>query len=264
MYTYKKIKSSEVDSMRKRILKTFIAPVDDMWEHGIIGNGDFYLIYDKEAIGYFVVNAENVLLQYYINDDCLDKYIYVFNKLIVDNEIKNAYASTYEPNFLSVCLRNSISSEVNTYLYKEVAIKSISTPFDFIYSELANQDQFSEIYEYHKEKVGLKGEFLENYLTSLISNNGLFIYRLNDEIVGTGEMRPSTSFSSYANLGITVSKHFRNRKIGAYILNQMRIKSNSEGYKSICSTTKENISSQMMIRNSGYIDYHRILTIKLK
>ncbi len=250
--------------MRDGYYKNVIAPMDDMWELGIIPKGDFYTIVNGNILGYFVVDADNNLLQFFFKEECASEASNIFEFIKKRKMINKAFVSTYEPRYLSLCLDKNDGVDINSMLYTEMKAIEVKKPLESIVAELAKIEDLDEILAYHKDKVGIDGDWLIEYCKKLIPEQGLILFKVRNEIIGTGEMRPSYSSESYANLGMTVSKIYRNKNIGTYILSQMRILANKKGLVAICSTTKENIASQKAIEKSGFYPYHRVLTIKLK
>lgn len=236
--------------------------MDDMWESDIIPKGDFYTIEKEYVLGYFVVDVNNNLLQFFIKEEYESKAESVFDYVKKQKKLCKAFVSTYEPRYLSLCLDDNDGVEINSFVYTQTKAIEFKKPLESIISKLAVIEDLDEILAYNKDKVDIDGDWIIDYYNNLISNRGLILYRIKNEIVRTGEMRPSQSSKSYANLGMSVSKDYRKKNMGAYILTQMRILANKNGLKAICSTSKENIASQRTIEKSGFYPYHRILTVK--
>ncbi len=264
MYDLIKVDKENINEMINSYYKNVTAPMDDMWESGIIGKGDYFTIKKKEdVLGYFVVDNDNNLLQFFLKDECLNESSNIFELIKTSKEIKQAFVSTSEPRYLSLCLDNNDGVEINSYLYTEMEAIEFKKPLESISSQLANVEDLDRVLVYNNE-MGFKGDWLIKYCKDLICNHGLILYKIEDKIIGTGEMRPSFSSKSYANLGVTVSEIYRRMNIGTYILSNMRLLANKQGLKAICSTDKDNIASQHTIEKSGFYPYHRVLTVKLR
>ena len=262
MLKINKVYIESINSLRNKYYEKITVPMDDMWENKIIPSGDFYTISDEELLGYFVIGDNNTLLQFYLTDDyeCFSSEI--FEQILEKQNISGAFAGTFEPGYLSLCLDKNIKVEVDTLLYMELKKHTIETPIKPIKVKIADIEDYSEILDFNKNKVGLKGDWMEDYYKKLLPMQGVHLFKLNEKIIGIGEFRPSKSNTSYANLGIMVSNDFRRKNLGSYILSQMRILANVKGFIGICSTTIDNIGSQKAIEKSGFYSYHRILKIK--
>lgn len=262
MYNIKKVNMEDVRYMNDNYYKYISAPMDDMWELGIIAKGNYYLIGDN--IGYFVLGNENALLQFHIEASHLNLSRDLFLDILDKFDITNAFVSTYEPMYLALCLDNSISVKTEAYLYIENENVVIEKPMKELESSVATLADLKDIVRYHKDKVDIEGDWLQGYLEMLISNKSLMLYKINGDMVGTGEMRESAKNKNFANLGMTVSKDYRKKSVGSYILSSIRVIANDKGLETICGTDVRNEASQRTIMKCGYYPYHRVLKIVFK
>lgn len=233
--------------------------MDDMWEEGYIPSCEFYIIKSDINCGYFALDNEGVLLVFHVEDIKIADEL--FDYIIHYKNIQKAYVSTYDPIFYSQCLRLKKNISLNTLLYTQDKDISITAPFDNIVVRHAEETDLENTARFFKEKIDLTGDWIEPYLTRLIGNDNFILFKYNDEIIGTGGIRPSISSKGYANIGMTVSKDFRRRGLASYIictLKEICIKNN---YQTICSTTNDNIGSQKTLIKCGYKCYHQIFTV---
>lgn len=258
MYFIKKIEKEDIEQMRKDYYTNLIAPMDDMWEEGIIPEGDFFMIEkDNDTVGYFVLDSEKVMIAFYVKEGLDNAEIFKF--IIEEKKITKAYASTYDPIFYNECTNLKKEISENSLLYRLVS--RVETPFYNIIVEDAKIDDMQEILSYFNKGVGMEGEWLEYYFTKIITNNSLRLFKIDGEIVGTGEIRPSISSERYAHIGMTVSKNHRKKGLATYIVSIISKECDEKGYRVICSTTADNIGSQRTLEKSGYECYHKIYTI---
>lgn len=262
MIEISKVKRDSITSIVKKYSEKITAPLDDMWENMIIPSGTFYTVSDADIMGYFVVGDNNTMLQFYIEECYESKTIEIFEQVVKDQNIEGALAGTFEPLYLSLCLDRNTKVEVDTFLYKENKSAEIKSPIDAIRINQANKDDYTEILDFCKSKVGLEGDWIGPYYKVLLPKGSVYLFKIEDEIIGAGELRPSKSSVSYANLGMMVSKDFRKQNIGTYIMHQMKLLANKKGLMGICSTTIDNVASQKAIIKSGFYSYHRILKIR--
>ena len=122
MYTIVKTQKEHLEEYRKDYFDDVIAPMDDMWELGIIAKGDFYEIFADVSVGYFVVCSENTLLQLYIKKEYRCDGKHIIKNIINKKEIKKANVSTYEPYYLSLVLDLNKNVTINALLYTENVI----------------------------------------------------------------------------------------------------------------------------------------------
>lgn len=262
MFEYNKVNIETVKGLSEKYYDNLTAPMDDMWEHGIIPKGDYYEIVNGQRIGYFVLDNNHAMLQFYIKKASRQILGQVFKHILETFHVEHALVSTYDPIFLSLCIEESQTIEINSILYRGINTETIEKPLASIEVTNAVAEDFDSVIKYHEEKVDISGEWLIEYCKNLIGNNGLFLYKSDNEIIGTGEIRVSLSSPAYCNVGMTVAKDYRNKGIGSFILSDLKVNAQSRELKVICSTSIDNIASQKTILKSGFFPYNRILDVR--
>lgn len=257
-----KINKEEVSLLQKNYYKTFLAPLDDMWELGIIASGQFYEILNPDRIGYLVVNGVNELVEFHLIPDNDYDQEEILSACIKNLEIKKAYACTYEPNYLGLCLSLSKTHGLNGLFYKQYKKKVIDSPDESIICVKATSNMLDEVIVYSLTVLEVSKDWLKYYYNFLLETGNLMLFKLKGVMIGTGEMRPSNTSRGYANLGMTVSPDYRYKGLGSYIINEMAKFACEEGLKPICGTDVLNIGSQKAMVNSGFKVYHRVFTIE--
>lgn len=263
MYFIKKIAKGDkedIEQMKKDYYTNLTAPMDDMWEEGIVPNGDFFIIKQNNApAGYFVLDGEGVMIAFYVKEGIDTAKAFKF--VVGEKEVSKAYVSTYDPLFYNQCINLKKEISDNSFLYRLTSRVEIKAAFNNIIIENAKIDSIKDILNYFDKGVGMTGKWLEYYFTKIITNNSLRLFKLGGEIIGTGEIRPSISSEGYAHIGMTVSKGFRKKGLGTYIVSIISKECGKKGYKAISSTTIDNIGSQRALEKNGYECYHKIHTI---
>lgn len=264
MFEYNRVNMDAVKEFSKKYYDDLTAPMDDMWEHGIIPKGDYYEIVSDKRIGYFVLDNNSALLQFYVRKTYGDVLSQVFKDCLKNYSIEHALVSTYDPIFLSLCMEESRNIEINSILYRGINTGIIKKPLDAIEAIYAHESDFDAVIKYHEDKVDITGEWLLEYCRNLISKGGLVLYKIGADIIGTGEMRVSISSPEFCNVGMTVDKDLRRKGIGSYILSDIKVMANEKSLKVICSTSIDNVASQKTILKSGFFPYNRILDVQFK
>jgi predicted acetyltransferase len=236
--------------------------MDDMWEEAIIGVSNYYrIVLDNNDVGYFCLDDENILLQFFVSDKFLSESKEILEFILDGYKIKEGFISTIDIRSLPLFLDLNKEVHTHTLLYKDNFDINKSSPFDGIEIKVASSLDLQNIIDYYENKAVIQGSWLRPYCVNLINKQQLFIFTINNEIIGTGERRISESQKGYANIGVTVSKDYRKKGLATYILSYLKKECYKYELKPICSTTVENIGSQKAIQNSGFIAYHRILKI---
>ena len=120
-----------------------------------------------------------------------------------------------------------------------------------------------EVLNYERKNIGLKGDWLEPYYEKVIERQELYLLRVKNEIIGTGELRPSESNKSYANVGVTVGVDYRRQAVASFILSYLKDMCYKKEIIAICSTTVDNLGSQKAIEKAGLYAYHRVVEVDL-
>lgn len=261
MITFKPSDHSQHTLSQKNYYATLTAPLDDMWELGIIAKGSYMSIISEQPIGYLVLNQDKVLLQFHLEDAFKNNAHTIFQSARKQLDITSAFAATYEPWYLSLCLDHAVKVSVNDLLYRDLALSNkVSMPSELI-EHTATLDDLDQVVAYTHKEVELSGDWIITYYQDLIKQKGLFLYKTGQDILASGEMRVSQTSVPYANIGMTVSCHHRKKGYGTAILKQMKSKCYAQALKPICSTSVTNIASQHTIARAGFIAENRVLEI---
>lgn len=244
---YKEKDRSELEHLQNAYYNKIDAPIDDYWQH-VIASGTYYAIEN----GYFILDG-NTLMQY-VQDPFSDQD---FKKIIDDLKIKKAQVCTYESDYLSYVEKYFKHSKRIAYFYKDVKDVKIEL-LDDIQEKLATIEDLPIAVQ---NSEGPETWLLE-YLNALIARKSLYLYFINHQMVGTGEIRTQEG-NKYANIGMTVVAEFRRRYIGTYILNRMKIIAKENGYIPICGTDLANIGSQKTISKCGFEKHHYVKEFSL-
>ena len=242
--------------------ESIYVPMDDMWENLIIPSGTcFEILHKSTQIGYYIVDANGYLLQFFLKDSDKNESLEIFNHIVETDTVVGAYAGSFEPDFQSLALNRAKETTIDTILYRAMKYDPLTCPVEGLERRLASMDDYDAVLKFCLDKVGLQGEWMQPYYQDLLPRECVHLFELDGEIIGIGELRPSKSSPEFANLGMMVAKEWRRKKLGSYIMNQILILAKEKDLIGICSTTQENIGSQKAIIKAGLAPYHRILKI---
>ncbi len=258
-----KTTKQEIGKAIKEYYENLIAPMDDMWEEAIIGISNYYrIVLNNNDAGYFCLDNDNILLQYFIKDKFIDESKELLKYILKEYKIKEGFVSTIDIRSLPLFLDFNNEIHTHTLLYKDIYHVDMVSPFEGTEIKIATSTDLQNIIEYYENSVDIQGSWLRPYCINLIKKQQLFLFELNNEILGTGERRISESQKGYAHIGVTVAKEYRRKGLASYILSYLKKDSYTYGLTPICSTTIKNIGSQKAMQNSGFFAYHRIVKVK--
>ena len=224
--------SHQIQPLKEAYLRSLVFPMDGYWETAVVGRAPHWQIeVDGQLAGYFAARADKRLLQFYVTDPFLTVASDLFSFVVKGDLVQSAGAGTFEPAYLSHCLDHQLKVVVRSYLFQDhkrvepvlnrcpLAQFKLAMPIDaeklaIFYdqnNEFEDTEAVSEIF----------GSRL-NYAKSLIAQGEIFILLNEDELIGVGECRISTSQAPYADLGIITANNQRRRGIGSYILAKLK------------------------------------------
>jgi len=258
----KKVEKEQIKGMTDQYYKDLCATMDDMWEKGIIGRSNYHRIsFEGKEIGYFCLDDNKALLQYFVTDEYLYMTESVFAHILKDYKIKEGFVSTIEPRYLTLSMDHQTSVEGNSIMFADAYKVSRENPIQGARFEVALPEEIDAVMKYSIEDAGLEGDWMIEYYKNIVSAGALHLLKIDGKIIGTGELRESTTQRPFADLGMTVGKEHRRKGLGSYILTYLKELCYEKDLKPICSTSVENISSKKAIENAGMYAYHRVLKV---
>jgi len=257
----------QLTELKQRYLDQTTAPLDGMWLCGFVPMASHFGFYDKkQLVGYYCVNDEGYLLQFYLRPDVQDQASQLFDAVLTQKnspigKINGAFVSTAEPQYLSLCLDSFSKFKVNSLMY-QLDRNSIATEVQepVLPMAVVKPEQLAEAVDFAKNAIGAPEEWLTGYFTNLINREELFGYWKDGRLLATGECRGYDVYQmAYADLGVIVEESTRGRGIATKVLKQLITIANGKGLKPICSTEKTNIGAQKAISRAGLFTANRIV-----
>lgn len=239
------------------------APMDDMWENGIIPKGLCYSIQDDaRIIGYFVILNGDNLVQFYLSPCFQSLRTGLFKQVINEYAIRKITVGTYDPQFLALTLDLNKPYGINSIIYiNQVELPNKESHEHATWSKALPQDQEAVLAYYQLSDLAFPG--IDQYNYDLIKNDGLYLFYAEDQLIGTGEIRFNKAKEDHCHIGMTVATHYRNRGYGYYILKTMKILGEDMNLIVLCGTSMDNLASQKTIAKCGFHAYHKILDFSI-
>ncbi|UPR49925.1 GNAT family N-acetyltransferase [Vibrio cyclitrophicus] len=270
MLDIKKITTlSDLSELKTAYFADSTAPLDGMWHFGFVPMSDHYGFYENDRlVGYCVLNGEDYLLQFYLAPTASANIADLFTLIIENNssvigEVKGAFVSTAEPQYLSLCMDNTESFKVNAMMYRqnqESDASRHSGRIEDIKMTLATEEQLDKLVEFASSAIGAPKEWLTGYYSNLIARQELWGYWENESVLAAGECRKFDEYQTqYADLGMIVAEQERGKGLATRVLNSLKQQANLQGLEVICSTESNNIGAQKAIARAGLSSKNRIL-----
>lgn len=267
MIQVKKVESlAQLSRLKQEYIDQTTAPLDGMWLTGFVPMARHYGFYEnEELVGYCCINDDGYLLQFYMRPHKLDQASPLFDLIITPNnssieKIKGAFASTAEPQYLSLCLDSFSNFKVNALMYQLGENWKTAQDQEPLPLTVVKSDQLNEMVAFAKNAVNSPQEWQTTYYNNLINRQELFGFWQNGRVVAAGELRGYDEYQTdYADLGMIVAKSERRKGIATKVLKQLIALTKTKGLKPICSTEKHNIGAQKAISRAGFIAGNRII-----
>lgn len=259
-------KPASVDDLadfRRAYLASLAAPFDGMWEAFAATSRHREIRSARERAGYFCVNDDGQLLQFYVAPRFEAIAPELFAAVVARDEVQGAMVSTADHAFLALCLDLHERVRVHTRLYQDGHGGESALPDGAEASlEVVEREELETIAQLQRDSLDQDpGEWLLPYLENLVSRRELYALRHGEEILGTGEARVSESQPPFADLGVITMRRHRGRGVAPHILGRLKQLCYDRGLKPICSTTVENGAARRAIEKAGFVSRHRLLEV---
>ncbi len=228
----------------------------------MVNDSDCYLlqIEDKE-IGYALLNTENILIEFYVENKYISSSNKIFRQILNDLSVTEIYCKSFDSLLLSNCLLSSFTYSVIGVLYRDYVeplvildsgIKMIKADLSSIGLLKKQDDSIKELFE------------TEDQLTNFIKNENVFEFYKNDEFIGCGMIIRTNSDWDFCDLGVWVNPLKRGKSIGSQIILNLREFAIKNNKKPSCGCAIDNLASQKIIEKSGFVSRYKMINFKTK
>lgn len=262
----------EISQLKQAYFAQSTAPLDGMWHFGFVPMSAHFGFYEHELeqerlVGYCCINDDGYMLQFYLDDEAKTDPKELFTLIAEQNstvtgDVKGAFVSTAEPQYLSLCFDNSSAHKVNALMYNPTQRDALNNQCE-LGLKLAEPEQLNTFVAFAATNIGAPEQWLAGYYGNLISRKELFGYWSEGELLATGECRLFDEYQTeYADLGMIVAQSQRGKGIATQVLNWLVSTANERGLTPICSTESDNLAAQKAIKRAGLESLNRIVQIE--
>jgi len=268
MIVIKKVASLDsLSECKNAYLEQTSAALDGMWLTGFAEQADHFAFYIRDQlVGFFCLNSDGYLLQFYLKPECYDQASSLFSRIVRNSDglaekVRGAFVSTAEPHYLSLCLDCYTGFEVNALMYQlQLGVDTPVSAKIIAPMAIVTIEQLAELIAFAQTNVGAPEQWLRPYYSNLIHRRELFGLWRDGRLVAAGECRGYDKYQvDYADLGIIVDRSVRGQGLASAALSQLVVTARARGLIPICSTEKDNVAAQKAIARAGFIANHRIV-----
>ena len=262
-YNFPKVTNiEELTILKKAWLASLTSPQDGMWESFRNSATDFGIVKENEMIGYAAIDENHQLLQFYLLPKYLPKGAAIFKTFIDELKINTGIVGTNNPDYLSIALNFVKELKVPTYLFRNTFEVTIEEKEDLL--KACQAKDIEKIVHFCHYSTGAPKDWLVGYIGGLVEKKEIFSLENNEEIIGTCEVRKSTTAPAFADIGMIVSPDYRQKGYGTYLLNTAKNIALKWGKIPICSCEKDNVGSLKAITNCGFVSRYQLLSITFR
>ncbi len=268
MIQIRKVESIEqLSELKQQYIEQTTAPLDGMWLCGFVPMASHFGFYKNEKlVGFCCINEKGYLLQFYLSPQTRDQASLLFDSVLTQKnspieETNGAFASTAEPQYLSLCLDNFSTFKVHSLMYQlNKNSKFVHKQGSILKMTVVKSEQLNEMVDFAKINTGAPEAWLTGYYTNLINRKELFGFWQNGQLLAAGESRGYDQYQTdYADLGVIVDESTRGNGLATKVLKQLITITEDKGLKPILSTEKNNIGAQKAISRAGFFAGNRII-----
>ncbi len=228
----------------------------------MIHNADFYKLQSANAtVGYFIINKECVLIEFYIINKFIPIANDIFEWVLNDLAIKEVYCKSFDALLLGTCLLNNMTDSVHGLLYRDYVEPLIQKDREIIMkrSDLQSVEMFMQ------QDNSIKELFEnESQLMDFIRNESVFEFYRNEMFVGCGMVIRTVAGWNYCDLGVWVHPSQRGQSLGSQIILYLREYAVNKNLKPSCGCAINNIASQKTIEKSGFVSKYKMIRFGLE
>ena len=252
---------SALEGLKSKWRESLLAQQDGMWEALTDMSQHLEIVNDKEIIGYAAIDENSWLLQFYLHDFWQKEGQVVLQELIKQFNVEKALAGTHNPIFLTPCLQIQKGLSVHTLLFENKLQTETDDSFGML--KMAEKEDLTPLIEFCHLSMGGPKEWLSQYLGNLIERSEVYFLEIDHEVIGSCEVRISSSEPSFADLGMIVSSTHRKKGLGTWLLGKAKSMAVTQGKRPICSCEVDNVASLKAIHANGFRSTHQMLLIDL-
>ena len=230
-----------ISPLEKEWRKSLTFPNDDYWEYVLSSCTYWAVKQGEEIIGYAGVNNNNVLLQFFVSAQWLEKGRLILEKFLQEKEIKSARIETNNPVCLSLSMHFQKSVVVDGYLFSDMTELVLEEKVGNF--RMAELEDLENLVDFSHRVLEAPKDWLTDYIGNLIKREEFFLFEKDNQIIGTCEVRTTAINENVASLGIVVSPEYRRQGFGTYLLGKAKTIAKSRNKQAICGCSKDNIGS---------------------
>ncbi|MEN9918270.1 MAG: hypothetical protein RL662_706 [Bacteroidota bacterium] len=256
-------KSSELQHI-KHLRNSYFYEVklaQELFIEWMVRDGKYFRIYNNtQEVGYFIIDKENILLEFYLITDILYMKEAIFNKIIQDHIIKKVYCKSFDHILLTCSHLFATSSKVIGVVFRDYT-KGINIDYENQFKvRLANKSDLPFLLSYDDTDLYQSPEELRYS----VSNNMVFMFERENQFIGCGYLIKILSDKNYYDIGMWTNPELRRQGYASMIVSYLKRHCFSHNYTPVCGCSTDNKISRRTFEKNGFISKHCIIEFDIQ
>lgn len=254
-FVFKACNRRDIAHFIQKYVGALSSPIDTFLEQQIL-NSDFYEISCHAApAGYYAVNSDQCLTQFYLDPPYIAESQEIFNNVIRRHQVRSMLIPTCDELFLSLALDLDVKIEKQAYFFQDA---KTNIPADKLYPhgefKAAEVRDAADIAAMCRDFIGKVEERIEN--------GELFTFTQGDVLLGIGIVERNKLLDGYGSLGVFTNPSHRNQGIGRTIIHHLKAWCYDHNLVPVCGCWYYNAPSKQTLESAGMASKTRLLNLK--
>jgi len=229
----------------------------ELYIEWLVRAADYHIIFcDSKIAGYFIVNADKTLLEFYAEPEYISECDSIFQEISI-SYFDKVYCKSFDPVLLKCCLSRGCNYKIVGTLFRDRTHKehidySGSAPI------IASEEDIDLLVS-HKD--GLYESVAE--LHYMLTSGMIHMFFDGDVLVGCGYLIRIHENFVYHDIGMWVSTPYRNRGIATKIISYLKKLCDDNKYIPICGCSRDNIPSRKALERNGFISRYDLIEFSM-
>jgi GNAT superfamily N-acetyltransferase len=248
------ISIDSIFDLRNKYLESLIEAQELFLELKITSSKVFIIKSGNVQIGYFFLDNDNILWEYFILHEYINQVDKIFGEIIIKFSVTKALCKSFDHVLLSCCLSYHKTVKVfgihfRKYLKNWILpdCKDITIRFPAMEDKEVIKEINEDIFESEEE------------INYYIENKKMFLFEKGTEMAGFGVFSRVINGRPEFDIGMCVNKKFRRQGLGTYILKYLVGYCEKNGWRPIGGCAIENTASRRCLENAGFTADYRLL-----
>lgn len=248
------ISVDDICDLRNQYLNGLIEAQELFLELKLEDSRKFIIKSGNDIIGYFFLDSENILWEYFIVSDYINHEDDIFGEVITKFNLKKALCKSFDHNLLLCCTKYQTGVKVfgiHFRTYSKKCLPGFDKDIIIRYPEMKDEEIIKEINEELFDT--------DDQISDYIINKKMFIFEKNNEILGLGIFSRVIKDRPEFDIGMLVTKKYRRQGYGSLIIQYLAEFCHQNGWRPICGCAVENEASRRCLEKAGFTAGYRML-----